>query len=82
MTDPTVTDLRRELAKARDALAACETHLARHAEANAALHCADRVMYSPLHARVTAAIAGADHALERTDDETPDLVAWRTGGAA
>jgi hypothetical protein len=33
---------------------------------NAALHCADRVMYSPLHAKVTAAIAGIDHALNRT----------------
>lgn len=67
MTDPTVTDLRRELAKAREALAAAEQHLARHAEANAALHCTDRVMYSPLHAKVTAAIAGADHALARTE---------------
>ncbi|MGW8679598.1 hypothetical protein ACWGNN_00765 [Streptomyces sp. NPDC055817] len=67
MTDPTVTDLRRELEKARDALAATETHLARHAEMNAALHCADRVMYSPLHAKVAAAIGQIDHALARTD---------------
>lgn len=67
MTDSTVTDLRRELAKAREALAAAETHLARHAEMNAALHCSDRVMYSPLHAKVTAALHGIDHALERTD---------------
>lgn len=64
--DPTITDLRRELAKAREALAGAETHLARHAEMNAALHCAERVMYSPLHAKVAAAIDGIDHALART----------------
>ena len=64
--NPTITDLRRELEKAREALAGTETHLARHAEMNAALHCADRVMYSPLHAKVTAALAGIDHALQRT----------------
>lgn len=66
MSDPTVTDLRRELRKAEDALNGCLQHLARHAEANAALHCAERVMYSPLHAKVEAAIAGIDHALART----------------
>lgn len=64
--DPTVIDLRRELRKAREALAGAQTHLARHAEMNAALHCAERVMYSPLHAKVTAAMASIDHALERT----------------
>ncbi|MEU6012065.1 hypothetical protein [Streptomyces sp. NPDC047453] len=67
MTDPTITDLRRELEKAREALAGAEQHLARHAEMNAALHCAARVMYSPLHAKVTAAIGGIDHALARTE---------------
>ncbi|MDX3232972.1 hypothetical protein [Streptomyces sp. ME19-01-6] len=69
--DSTVNDLRRELAKAREALAAAETHLARHAEMNAALHCADRVMHSPLHAKVTAAVHGIDHALERTARTSP-----------
>jgi hypothetical protein len=64
--DPTITDLRRELEKARHALAGAEQHLARHAEMNAALHCADRVMYSPLHAKVAASIAGIDHALQRS----------------
>jgi hypothetical protein len=64
--DPTITDLRRELKKAREALTGAEAHLARHAEMNAALHCADRVMYSPLHAKVTSALAGIDHALQRT----------------
>jgi hypothetical protein len=67
MTDPTITDLRRELAKAREALAAAETHLARHAEMNAALHCAADVFYSPLHAKVAAALTGVDRALERTE---------------
>lgn len=65
--DPTITDLRRELEKARNALEAAATHLARHAEMNAALHCATNVMYSPLHAKVTAAVAGIDHALARTE---------------
>lgn len=81
--DPTITDLRRELDKAREALASAETHLARHAEMNAALHCSERVMYSPLHAKVTAAIAGIDYALARTepgpalptqDSQSPDGV--------
>lgn len=66
MTDPTITDLRRELEKAREALTGAEQHLARHAEMNAALHCATTVMYSPLHAKVTTAIAGIEHALART----------------
>ena len=66
MTDPMIADLRRELDKARDALEGCRTYLARHAEGNAALHCAERVMYSPLHAKVDTAVAGIDFALERT----------------
>ena len=63
---PDLDDIRRELAKAREALAACEKHLARHSESMAALHLATNVMYSPLHAKVTAAIYGIDHALNRT----------------
>ncbi|MEV6854708.1 hypothetical protein AB0M89_12975 [Streptomyces microflavus] len=69
-TDPSITDLRRELAKAHDALMAAESHLARHAEMNAALHCSERVMYSPLHAKVDTAIHGIKHALARTEDTT------------
>jgi hypothetical protein len=65
--DPTITDLRRELEKARLALIDAQSHLASHAEANAALHCATTVMYSPLHAKVTNTIAGIEHALARTD---------------
>lgn len=68
--DPIVTDLRRELAKAREALTAAHKHLTAHAEMNAALHCATAVMYSPLHAKVVSAIAGIDHALQRTESAT------------
>ncbi|AZM46595.1 hypothetical protein DMB38_12915 [Streptomyces sp. WAC 06738] len=71
MTNSTTTDLRRELAKAHEALAAAEIHLARHAEANAALHCASTVMYSPLHAKVQAARVGIEHALRRTPTDAP-----------
>lgn len=57
MSANTITDLRRELEKARIALIAAQTHLAAHAEANAALH-----------ASVTAAIGQIEHALERSAD--------------
>jgi hypothetical protein len=66
MTDPTITDLRRELEKARLALVDAQSHLTAHAQMNAALHCANTVMYSPLHARVTNTIAGIEQALTRT----------------
>lgn len=68
MSANTITDLRRELEKARAALISAQTHLAAHAEANAALHLATTVMYSPLHASVTAAIGQIEHALERSTD--------------
>jgi hypothetical protein len=71
MTDPTITDLRRELKKAQIALIAALKHLGAHAEMNAALHCADRVMYSPLHAKIENAIGGIDHALARTAQTEP-----------
>lgn len=67
MSDSTTADLRRELEKARLALADAQSHLSAHAQMNAALHCASEVFYSPLHAKVTAAITGIDHALARTD---------------
>jgi hypothetical protein len=67
MTDPVITDLRRELEKARHALIDAQSHLAAHAEMNAALHCATTVMYSPLHAKVTAALGQIEHALLRTE---------------
>jgi hypothetical protein len=78
MTDPVITDLRRELEKAREALTAAETYLARHAEMNAALHAAERVLYSPLSAKVVAAIAGIDHALERTEQANLPTLDYRT----
>ena len=68
MTDPTITDLRRELAKAEDTLIVCLRHLTSHAEMNAALHCSERVMYSPLHAKVEATINGIAHARLRTEE--------------
>jgi len=67
MTTDTILDLRRELEKAREALIGAQSHLASHAEANAALHSATTVMYSPLHAKVTAAIGQIEHALLRTE---------------
>jgi hypothetical protein len=69
MPDPVVTDLRRELEKARHTLLGAQSHLASHAEMNAALHCATNVMYSPLHAAVTATIGQIEHALARTEPE-------------
>lgn len=78
MTDPVVTDLRRELEKARLALIDAQSHLAAHAEMNAALHCATTVMYSPLHAKVTAAIVGIEHALARTEKPVTDALAMRS----
>jgi hypothetical protein len=78
MTDPTITDLRRELEKAHEALTATETYLARHAEMNAALHASERVLYSPLSAKVVAAIAGIDHALERTEQQPVPTLDYRT----
>lgn len=82
MNDPTVTDLRRELEKARLALIASQSHLAAQGEMNAALHCATTVLYSPLHATVTGAIQQIEHALQRTgrpnlptlDSQDPDGV--------
>lgn len=80
MSQHVITDLRRELEKTRLALVAAQTHLAAHAEANAALHMATAVMYSPLHAHVTAAIAGAADALQRSDAAIGE--ARRTEGLA
>lgn len=78
MTDPTVTDLRRELEKARAALADAQSHLSAHAQMNAALHCATDVFYSPLHAKVTAAIQGVEHALARTEKPVTDTLIGRS----
>ncbi|MGC4925596.1 hypothetical protein [Streptomyces sp. DT117] len=66
-----VADLRRELEKAWLALDAAQRHLTAHAQMNAALHCAEQVFHSPLHAKVTAALQGIDHALNRTKPAVP-----------
>ncbi|MEU8469554.1 hypothetical protein AB0F30_16800 [Streptomyces sp. NPDC029006] len=81
MTDATIADLRRELEKARAALIDAQSHLAAHAQMNAALHCATDVFYSPLHAKVTAAIQGIEHALARTDRPLPTLDSQSVDGA-
>lgn len=78
MSDPTITDLRRELEKAQIALIAALKHLGAHAEMNAALHCADRVMYSPLHAKIESTIDGIDHALARTEKPATDTLIGRS----
>ena len=78
MTDPTITDLRRELEKAQIALIAALKHLGAHAEMNAALHCAERVMYSPLHAKIESTIDGIDHALARTEKPVTETLAGRS----
>ncbi|MGW6531424.1 hypothetical protein [Streptomyces venezuelae] len=75
MPDPTVTDLRRELAKAEETLIACLRHLSSHAEMNAALHCSERVMYSPLHAKVEATIDGLARARMRTEQPAHNTMA-------
>jgi hypothetical protein len=75
MTDPTITDLRRELAKAEGTLIACLRHLSSHAEMNAALHCSERVMYSPLHAKVEATIDGLARARQRTEEPADGTMA-------
>lgn len=80
MTDPTITDLRRELEKARLALVDAQSHLSAHAHMNAALHCASEVFFSPLHAKVTAAIAGIEHALARTERGLPTLDSQSSDG--
>ncbi|AZM51793.1 hypothetical protein DMA15_03675 [Streptomyces sp. WAC 01529] len=70
MSESAITDLRRELEKARHALVDAQSHLSAHAHMNAALHCATDVFFSPLHAKVTAAIAGIEHTLTRTEQGT------------
>lgn len=78
MPDPTITDLRRELEKARYALVDAQSHLSAHAHMNAALHCATEVFHSPLHAKVTAAIQGIEHALARTEKPVTDTLIGRS----
>jgi hypothetical protein len=70
--DQLVADLRRELDKTLGVLLQCGDYLSKHAEMNAALHCAsDRVMYSPLHTVVTVAIARVHTLLDKTAPPGP-----------
>lgn len=63
-----IENLKRELRKAREALQGCQTQLGATAEANAALHCASEVFYSPLHAKVTMCLSGIELALKEGDN--------------
>lgn len=49
-------DSAREIEKALDTLMWVEKHLTSTSEANAALHCNDKVFYSPLATQVHAAV--------------------------
>ena len=51
-------NVRREIQKAKDVLEDCQEHLEYVAKANAKLHLADEVFYSPLHAKVRGIING------------------------
>lgn len=60
----TSDDLNRELDKVSDVLAWADQYLSRENESNAALHCNERVLYSPL----TVAVANARESLQRVRD--------------
>lgn len=66
-TDDLTADMRRELAKAREALHAAMKYLDYFHRSNAALHCSENVMHSPLYAKLESAHFGIDHALRRTE---------------
>lgn len=51
----------RTVAKCEQVLTRCEAFLARQAEMNAAVHMADRVLYSPLHAAALSALDGIQY---------------------
>ena len=65
-------DLIRELEKAHEALKWTEEHLAKTNEANAALHCNERVFYSPLTTQVHNARESMERVLAdlRASEET------------
>lgn len=60
-------DARRTIAKAQDALQACERYFAHQAEMNAQGHMSQRVMYPPIHA----AIASVLHGIEVFNEANP-----------
>jgi hypothetical protein len=67
MTD--IMNLKRELEKAREVLKLCELYLARHAEMNAAIHCSEKVMYSPLHSRVQSSLYSVERYLDEVGND-------------
>lgn len=60
MNEDARIDALRELTKIEDALAWAERHFEKVSEANAALHCNDRVMYSPLAGKISAALSSVE----------------------
>lgn len=60
-------DLRREITKALPVIESCLRHLGHRAEANAALHCAPRTVYPPLHAQMEATRMSLEQVLNSTE---------------
>lgn len=67
MTNTLSTDAARQLRKSAEILGSCEKHLRAHAEANAALHMASEVIYSPLCVAVTLAKRDIEQWLDHFD---------------
>lgn len=64
----TTDDLARELGKAIEALTWAEKYLTRENESNAALHCNDRVFYSPLTTQVHEARESLERVLVQVEE--------------
>lgn len=60
MNEDAKADALRELEKIEDALSWAEKHFEKTSEANAALHCSPKVMYSPLAGKVSAALSSIE----------------------
>jgi primosomal protein N'' len=68
-------DLIRELQKLEATLSQVDRHLSRQSESNAALHLAERVMYSPLATEVAARLQEVRRTLTvlQETDEAPQI---------
>lgn len=53
-----IDNARRTIAKAEEALMACELYFAKQAEMNAQGHMSERVMYPPIHSVVSTTLHG------------------------
>jgi hypothetical protein len=62
-------DLVRELEKTAEALAWTERHLTHTNEANAAMHCNERIFYSPLTTQVHNALESTERLIAELKDE-------------